>query len=397
MAFSADGRRLATGSRDATVRVWDLRAPDPSASPVVLSGHTKNVGALAFSKDSRKLVTGSDDATVHIWDLESGAAPSTAKGIDTGDNVFVASLSADARWLLARGPQGGVLLDLRADDPSQSRRALPDSDRGAYLSRDGRWLVTYGNDARRPLQEQLNNARGGDSRARVPIQKALESLTDIAAVLDLSVNDVFASRRILAQAGEPEGFSPDARWLVTDGRNDVPLLWSLLVQPPVSTVLNPHKKSLSSIDFSTDTHWLLTGSYDGTARLWDLTAKDVAASSRLLSGHESSVNGTLSGDGHWILTSSRGGAFLWENAGDGGLWQPIVLPVAIGDDAGAFTPDGRWLITTNYDSKKVSIWDLSIERLIRRACRTAGRNLTAAEWAQYFPGQPRVTTCPEYP
>jgi WD40 repeat protein len=69
VAFSPNGRYLATGSWDATVKVWDLQAP-ATAEPVTLRGHTGIIYALAFSPDGRRLASGSGSAhrgEVKVW------------------------------------------------------------------------------------------------------------------------------------------------------------------------------------------------------------------------------------------------------------------------------------------------------------------------------------------
>ena len=55
-----------TGSEDKTARLWDLRAKDPAANPVVLRGHDGKVTAVAISPDNRWLVTGSADNTARL-------------------------------------------------------------------------------------------------------------------------------------------------------------------------------------------------------------------------------------------------------------------------------------------------------------------------------------------
>ena len=50
-----------------TARLWDLRAKDPAANPVVQRGHDGPVSAVAISHDNRWVVTGSDDKTARLW------------------------------------------------------------------------------------------------------------------------------------------------------------------------------------------------------------------------------------------------------------------------------------------------------------------------------------------
>jgi WD40 repeat protein len=71
VAISADSRWVVTGSADRTVRLWDLRAKDLAANPVVLRGHEWYVKAVAISADSRWVVTGSEDNTARLWLLHT--------------------------------------------------------------------------------------------------------------------------------------------------------------------------------------------------------------------------------------------------------------------------------------------------------------------------------------
>ena len=70
MAFSPDGKRIASGSGDNTVRVWDAATGQPVGQP--LTGHTDAVFSVAFSPDGTRIASGGDDNTVRVWDAATG-------------------------------------------------------------------------------------------------------------------------------------------------------------------------------------------------------------------------------------------------------------------------------------------------------------------------------------
>jgi WD40 repeat protein len=108
LAFSADGRQLASGSMDNTVRIWDASPPEPEPTPgcLTLRGHTGAVTDVAFHPtDGRRLVSAGTDGAVRVWDAWSGKELGTLPGPPSTLRVR-AAYSPDGRRLAAATAAG---------------------------------------------------------------------------------------------------------------------------------------------------------------------------------------------------------------------------------------------------------------------------------------------------
>ncbi|PHH52104.1 Vegetative incompatibility protein HET-E-1 [Ceratocystis fimbriata CBS 114723] len=126
VAFSTDGQRLASGSLDTTVKIWDATS---GACLQTLEGHDHYVTSVAFSTDGQRLASGSYDKTVKIWDATSGACLQTLE--DYGSKVTPAVFANNGQQM----PSG----------PSSSQASLLHSRSCIYsLSNDEVWIMENG-------------------------------------------------------------------------------------------------------------------------------------------------------------------------------------------------------------------------------------------------------------
>jgi len=242
VAFSSDSRWLATASEDKTARVWDVATGQEHHSLV----HDGAVLGVAFSPDGRWLATASGDRTARIWNLATGQEHLRVLHDDavrcvmfSPVNRTLATASADKTMGLWNADEGQELLRLVHDD-----RVL-----GVAFSRDGTLIATGGKDKIARIWE----AATGQQRTSIRHQKAVTSVA----------------------------FSPDGRWLATGSSGKIGRIWevssglegpalqsSLTGALPRSTAL--YSNMVHSVAFSFDGRWFACAGDDRTAKIWDL-------------------------------------------------------------------------------------------------------------------------------
>jgi WD40 repeat protein/serine/threonine protein kinase len=272
VAFSPDGRTIATGGQDRTVRLWSVAGHRPAGT---LAGHRHPVATAAFSPDGKTLATGAYDGKVILWSTPGRREIAT---LDThGRGVGAVTFSADGA-VLATASDSVRLWNVAGRRRLRSLPTAGESLLTATFGPHGRTLATAGTRAvrlwdvtrhtRPATVTKLTSMIGG--MAFSPDGKLLATGGDDRRV---RVWDV-GGHRLLSTVPRFGGrvnavaFSPDGHTLACASGAAV-LLWNTTTGSP-ATRLDARTRTVESVAFSPDGRTLATAGDDAAVRLWDL-------------------------------------------------------------------------------------------------------------------------------
>jgi WD40 repeat protein/tRNA A-37 threonylcarbamoyl transferase component Bud32 len=339
VAFSPDGRYLASADQEGTVKVWDARTGREFHN---LKGHARGVHSVAFSPDGQRLAGGGGERAsefpkkagsgeVKVWDVQTGRELLSLKldpwmvscvaFSDDGRRLAAATAGAITIWNAQTGRQ---VLSLESENSSSSVAFSPD---GRRLASDG-W------------------SSEGDK--------------NLIIILDAQTG-----RRSLTLPGHEGGvtsvaFNLDGRRLASSGSDHTVKVWDLdqAVKTPDAELprregnepltfkghpltFKGHTDSVTNIDFSPDGRLLASASWDRTVRVWDAaTGKEILA----LRGHSAGVTSVaFSPGGERLASGSFDGTVKVWDAETGQEPLTLTKDMRFGARSVAFSPDGKRL------------------------------------------------------
>ena len=333
IAYSPNGKMLASGSGDNTVKLWDARSGDLLRT---LAGHKWIVHSVAFAPDGNTLASGSGDRTIKIWDVRSGELLRTLEGY----KGYVSSVAfAPEGKTLASGSDNTVKLwDTRSGELLRTLEGHTDTVLSVAFAPDGKTLASGSTDN----AIKLWDARSGE------VLRTLEGHTS-------SVWSV--------------AFAPDGSTLASSSDDNTIKLWDAHSGELLRT-LEGHTSLVYSVTFASDGSTLASGSSDNAIKLWDARSGETL---RTLEGHTEDVTSVaFAPDGNTLTSGSDDKTIKTWDAHSGELQLSIdargpghkrkghtdtVLSVA-------FAPDGSTLASGSYD-KTIKTWDARSGELLR--------------------------------
>ncbi|SEG26805.1 WD40 repeat [Thermomonospora echinospora] len=356
VARSPDSAQVATASRDHTIRLWDAIT---GAQVRALTGASDVVRGVAWSPDGRLIAGASRDLVVRVWDAATGELRHALRG--HRDNVLGIGWSPGGRLATASHDRTVIVWDRETGTPAMVLEGHTDLVEGLAWSPDGQSLASSSGD------HTIRIWDAGTGRQRLLIRGHADQVWNVAWSPDghriASVSTDRTARIFDAQDAEPLAvlrghddtvwgvtWSPDGSRIATGSEDGTARIWDVRPRGAETALLAGHGQQINQAAWSPDDRRVATVSDDRTIRLWDAAIGEAIST---LGGHSDRIwTVAWSPDGSRVATGSQDGtARVWSDS------RGVVLDhEGSAVEAVTWSPDGSRIVTGGHDHT-VRIWD----------------------------------------
>jgi WD40 repeat protein len=370
VAFTADGKTLATGSADKTIKLWEVAT---AKERFTLKGHSNWVYALAFAPDGKTLVTGSYDKTARFWETATGKELASLEA--HSGSVRAVAFSADGKTLVTGGSDRVVKVwDADTRTLKHTLKGHRGSVRAVAVSVDGKVVASGGEDSMvriwDPVEgKELFALRGHTDPVAYVAFAAPRTVVSGGTDGTIRTWDAAAGSAqtvLFAHQGGLTGLCalPGRLGLVSVGEDKIVKLWRPDAPGPVR-LFTGHTGVVQSTAFSPDgKRFVSCGNWpegDKTIRVWE-----VETGTELLKITRSDQTGMalFSPDGKYILSASSSGDVFLLDATTGKELKRFRGHTDWANGL-AYSSDGKHFLSSGSDNT-VRYWDVETGRELRR-------------------------------
>ncbi|MGQ4649022.1 protein kinase domain-containing protein [Lyngbya aestuarii] len=283
VAFSPNSRMLASGSRDKTVKLWQLKtAWEICTLGGWLSKHSGWVRCVAFSSTGKTVISGSNDGTIKLWNVRTGKNISTLTGHD--GEVYAVAVSPYRQLLISGSKDKTVKLwDVLSEQETGNFTGHAGGVYAVAISSDEQLLASGSDDYSIKLwhvntKQEIDYLTGHDGEVyAVAFSPDGELLASGSEDKTIKLWSVRTGKEIYSLTGHTGAvytvaFSPDGQFLASGSEDETIRLWNLSNGLELSTI-QEHSSLVYAIAFSPDGRLLASGSQDSTIKIWRINTK----------------------------------------------------------------------------------------------------------------------------